>query len=219
MRGKNLSHASLEAAVSGKTVGHLSHILQQQQQREESLRQKLAVSQSAVQEREERLRQSAMSLVQQKKREQSMTKTTKWQALKSKDKLAKRYVHTCVHCALIPSTMIPVVHAWPPVRRSTGKVLMALLFSIICIHYIYCRSFFLCALHTHAHCSPLGHHPQLLHLPSHHNATKEQRKPTSGQHHIPPPLAMNVEELRDLAHFEDQETAVTALKWLNDTLR
>ena len=103
MRGKDLSHASLEAAASGKAVSRLSHMVQQQQRREESLRQQLAVSQSAVQEREERLRQNAVSLVQQKKREQSMTKTAKWQALRSKgDKLAKR----CVRCILVVSKMM-----------------------------------------------------------------------------------------------------------------
>ena len=118
MRGKDLSHASLEAAVSGKTVSHLSHIVQQQQQREESLRQKLAVSQSAVQEREERLRQSAMSLVVQKKREQSVAKTAKWQALKNKDKLTKRYVRILCPPSKHNNT---VVHAWAPVTRSMGK--------------------------------------------------------------------------------------------------
>lgn len=100
MRGKDLSHVSLEAAVSGKTVGHLNHIVQQQQRREESLRQQLALSQSAVREREERLRQSAESLVQQKRREEAMVKTAKWRVLKSKgDKLAKRFVQY-MHCPL-----------------------------------------------------------------------------------------------------------------------
>ena len=80
--------------MSGKTVGHLNHIVQQQQRREESLRQRLALSQSAVREREEWLRRSAGNIVQQKRREEAMVKTAKWQVLKSKgDKLAKRFVH------------------------------------------------------------------------------------------------------------------------------
>lgn len=108
MRGKDLSHVSLEAAVSGKTVGHLNQIVQQQQRREESLRQQLALSQSALREREERLRQSAENLVQQKRREEALVKTARWRVLKSKgDKLAKRFVHASPSAAFIGSCTQP----------------------------------------------------------------------------------------------------------------
>ena len=68
--------------------------------------------------------------------------------------------------------------------------------------------------------SPLGHQLQLPCLQSHHETTKENvnQRPSPRQHKPPSYLSLNIEELRDLAHFEDQETAVTALKWLNDAL-
>lgn len=66
--------------------------------------------------------------------------------------------------------------------------------------------------------SPLGQQLQVPCLHSRHETTKEHQSLVPHRQHKPPPhLSLDIEELRELAHFEDPESAITALKWLNDT--
>ena len=73
------------------------------------------------------------------------------------------------------------------------------------------------SVHTKRACtlSPLGGQ---LQVPCCLQGQLETTKECQKQHKPPPHLSLNIEELQDLAHFEDQEMAAAALKWLNDTL-